>query len=755
MAEKEKLNDEARGRVLAERAWATMQLGRPERAREDADQAVKLAPNHFRTWLVQGLVLAESGETLEAREPFAKAQELAAKEESPDVLIEICAFYLRRRLYNEALDQAEQAVRLAPRSMEALAARATVHEFMLNDQAAQRDAENARVRSEKRHWKARATALMVLARLLAASNDTDNALRRAQEASEAWPDSSECRLLCGYLLLNNAGTERARLEKAEVLAKEVIKKATNLTGGKRLLGLINEASNDNAGKAAQKLKEVLRILKTDARILTVLGELAISEGRLDDVKKRRERAIEVERDVESPEGDFFARASAILGAEISPEAAEDPIKLGLLTKRARTTLEKALFFNPTNVHALTLLGELAIERSDFKEATIYLEKAIKLNPLYAPAHMALAELKSGVGGATSDIRSGQVKSSIKAAKEQLVSDADNVPALIRAEAEADLRPSNRPPGEKEIRGLITVYQKLLTMDPGNSRYIIRQRKLYQALAQIKEVPETEVGPAIESLKKLEEETRANRLRTYETLKPILEGLRAGEASTTNQQWPLVQQSPRLPAAWEALFWGACSEQQSNAAIAALVRLSILSPNRGDLYPKLLTLLRKNPIKDPEQTLAETLKLFSERINMTPDRLTSTLTRALIFSSCALRNTQDAALVEKAEAALRLAIIEQPSLSVAHGLLGTLMLATNRKEDGLKNVLLAYELTARGPYLSLELARIYNELKDYDMTLRLLRQAASQLSKPALEFGDEFKALKDKAPALWKEFKLPE
>jgi tetratricopeptide (TPR) repeat protein/predicted Ser/Thr protein kinase len=752
-AAKEKLEPIAMGEVLAARAYATVKLGRPERAKDDAKKACELAPKSYRAWLSQAVVFSELGDHLGAEKPFKEAKRLAAEVESPEVLIQSCRYLLKRRLYKAALSEANEAKRLAERSMEALSTRALVHEFLLEEQTAKIDADNARVRCEKRHWKSKAIGLKVLARIYATNNEFPKALRYAKESVLAWSDSSECRLLHGYLLLSQDHSDRSTLDQAERLAKEVIKKGTDNVGGKRLLGLVIEASKDSTQRAQQKLKEVLRLRKTDARVLTVLATLAEgNDANDDDIKKFRVKALEVERDVATIEGDFLARAMAIVDRPIVPKDKDsDDIAAGVQIKKARATFEKTLFFNPQNVHALTMLGQLAIERADYKSAKARLDKACALNPLHAPAFLLRLEINSGVRGGGEDFHKEEANKDINHLRKLLKVSGSNIPKILRAKIEIKFRAKSKPVSA-DYKTIIAEYDDLLAFEPGNINLLDRKIKLLNKYrVSLKGKEGRDVDGQIAVVKSKINKIRSSHQKLYKSLEGPIKDLKEGSSRSPAEFWTKVNVSPRFFAPWEALCRAALSTKDFDTSVLALAQLSHLSPAHSDLYPFLFALAKEKGQVNTAQIIKNVKQLFKTKMNLTCSYFLEKTVESLIYTSAAVANNSSQS---QALESIHVALQARPLSPLLHGLKAAVLISQNKNSEALRALELSHTLCEGRPNTSIELARLQQMLGDKDMVMRLLQSAQSSLGKLDPKVIEEFAAIKKEAPETWKNYTLP-
>lgn len=751
MALKEKLSPKGRAQVLAARAIATVQLDKPDRAREDVNEAVKLDPDSYKTWLAQAIVLAEAGDYVAAIQPLRTANKLAKAEMSPEVLLVSARMLMRRRLFRESLKKIDEAVRLAPRSQEARAMRAEVFEFLMEDKRARDEAERVRRQAQKRHWQAKAKALLCLARLYASSNEHGKALKAAREACDAWRESSACQLLHGYLLLHQESPDRAKLEQASKLAKDVIKRGTKSIEGKRLWGLVIEAEQDNTNKAQQKLKEVLRHNKVDPRVLTILAKISSDK---ETATKYRAKSLEAERDVNLPEGDFLARAYEIVNRPLSPTAKEKSIERGREIKRARAALRKSLFYNPTNVHALTLLGQLALENGLYKEADKLLTKACELNPLFAPAFIYRAELHSGAGGNSSDVKSNQVIQAM-AETAKLLNSGDSTAESImrmRISVEAPFNRKRNKTKPEDFKEILDAYTRILEYDPTNLDLLRRKTRLLNNYVSVLPREQmTQVTKELQSLGNLQKTIRTQRIANHKQLQPTLDSLKAGKSASPNEILDLARQTPRLAIAWEALTMAAVKNNDLPLACAALARASLVAPATGDLAPMVLQLATKKSGLNPDQLLKDTLAKVNLGDRGKPDRIMTNVTKSIVFACLAVTKSGS---IRAAEDTINLAIAERPDLPALHILKAAVMVTKKRPEKAQMSLELALTMTANGPYTAIELARVDSSIGDHETAMRLVKLASTKNFDIMPLVEGEFAKTKKDFPEFWKSLGLP-
>lgn len=763
----EGIKDSDRGELLAARAYATVKLGYPTRAIEDAKKACELAPDSFRTWLSQAIVLSELGDHIGADAPFEKAKALAAKEEAPDVLIAKTKYLLKRRLYKEALAEANEAKRLADWSLEALYTRALVHEHLLEEQKAKVDAENAKARCQARHWQSKAKILTVLARIHATSGELNKAIRLAKDASSTWPESSECRLLHGYLLLSQS-SDTGKLDEASRLAVDIIKKGTDTIGGKRLHGLVTEVSKDDLGRAQSKLREVLRLGDPDARVLTVLAGLcAKNESDRKEVNKIRSDALLVERDVSTIEGDYLARAMGIISRPLVPKNKDkEDLEAGKQIKKARATFEKTLFHNPQNVHALTVLGQLALARADVDIAKEFLESACRLNPLHAPAFLARLDINSGNRGELSSVAPSAVEKDLRALKDLLQVGGDTVPTMIRAAAEIKFREKGGKATPADFEEIISQYDLMLRFEPGNMLLLDRKEKLLNEYRRsLKDKGKIDaVSSRTEEVQTLMKKIKSSRSALYENLKGPLKNLREGSARSADEFWQGVRTCPRFFVPWECLARAAILNKDFETGVAALAQLCNLSPSHSDLYPLLLQVAKEKGSFQADTTILKVKSLLKKKAGITADHFLSNTIAAIVNTCDVVANSGSP---DSAESAIRKALKERPLLPLLHGLDAEVLKSKNKLYQARKALELAHTICEGKPNISLELARMHKLLAekdkakkgpklrgDRDMILRLLSAAKKTRGKADPQWATEFATLKKEAPTHWKAYELP-
>ncbi|MDF1665536.1 MAG: hypothetical protein P1V97_27495, partial [Planctomycetota bacterium] len=556
---------------------------------------------------------------------------------------------------------------------------------------------------------------------------------------------------------------------ASRLAVDIIKKGTDNVGGKRLLGLVTEVSKDDLGRAQSKLREVLRLGNADARVLTALAGLCDkNESDRKEVNKFRELALLVERDVSTIEGDFLARAMGIISRPLVPNNKDkEDLEAGKQIKKARATFEKTLFHNPQNVHALTVLGQLALARADVETGKKFLESACSLNPLHAPAFLARLEINSGNRGELSGVVPTAVEKDLAVLKALLQVEDDSVPAMIRAAAEIKFREKGSKATPEDFNEILSKYDLMLSFEPGNMLLLDRKEKLLSEFRRsvIKDKAASKkialrrdaVNAQMKSFKK-------SRPSLYESLKDPLESLRKGSGRSPDEFWTGTRTCPRFFVPWECLARASLLNKDLVGSIAALAQLCNLSPSHSDLYPLLLKLAKEKGSIQAQATIDQVKSILKRKAEMTADHFLSNTIEAIVYTCAVVANN---ASPEKAENAIRKALKERPLLPLLHGLDAAVLQSKDKLYEACKALELAHTICEGRPNITVELARMHRLLAqkdkekkgpklrgDRDMILRLLAMAKRSRGKADPKWATEFAALKKDAPEQWKAYELP-
>jgi predicted Ser/Thr protein kinase len=344
---------EARIELLCTRARTFAEAGDFEKARADAEAAVKLGGPGWQAKACKGELLMRCGLRFDARDAFDAAKE-AAKDHAGPIVARAEAL-LALGLGAEALEDAARGVELDPASLHALVVKSEAEESLLRFKDAQRDAEAVTDRAQPRDWRLNARAERVLARLNGTNQNMKEAHDHAKKANQLDEASTAGKLLLATIELDSQ-FEDLYLDGAEKLFKDVQRVRPRSLEAKRGLGLVLLAKHARTPERAEA--KLVEALDEDARDPWTLGGLArITEdkGAPDKARAMRLRAARAERDVRRREGWFFAvglREMTIAREKTGPAQAEH-------LELARDAYRRAVWQDPLQTQALIGLASIS------------------------------------------------------------------------------------------------------------------------------------------------------------------------------------------------------------------------------------------------------------------------------------------------------------------------------------------------------------------------------------------------------------
>ncbi len=376
---------ELAGEILAERARARLALGETDKALEDARAADAKLAGGWRAKVVLGQVLAALGRAFEAQDALDQAVKAAPQLAGPRIAR--AELLLALRDPEAAWADANTAVSLDPGSLLALVVRAEAEEERLRFPQARRDAESVELQaqSQPRHWRVRARALRVRARIEGTVGNVAEAHQHAKSARAADAWSGDGALLLARLELDPY-FEGQYYDDAENLLKEVQGQRPMSVAAKRGLGLVMlQKYASQPDRALRKFEEALALDPRDpwtlaavARVYEVKAkkETAQADRFAEAAKRHWEKAGRYERDVRRPEGLIYAQA---LEAEQRARASTIKERPALI-EAAQLAYRRAAWLVPTHAHAHTGLASLALLQNAHSRAGSHLARAAEANP---------------------------------------------------------------------------------------------------------------------------------------------------------------------------------------------------------------------------------------------------------------------------------------------------------------------------------------------------------------------------------------
>jgi len=213
-------------------------------------------------------------------------------------------------------------------------------------------------------WAALGLLHDALAKAAAARNDAPRAAKEFQEAIRLDPTRAVYYLDLAQLFLDHETPEPA-----ELVLKNGLERFPKNAEALRLLGLADYAQ----GKNQEALDAFLKAIDADPDAESAYASL---EPLLPDLQQRAPEVI--------------AKLERFSGRR--PESPIGPFLLALIdSEKSEALLRRAIHVAPTFWPAYFELHKILKSQERWEEAAAALEKTVKLNPDFAPAHYALAE----------------------------------------------------------------------------------------------------------------------------------------------------------------------------------------------------------------------------------------------------------------------------------------------------------------------------------------------------------------------------
>jgi len=316
-------------------SMASMQLARkqPALAGDYAKRCVELAPGDPTCHLLLGLVLLENANGM-AVQQFEMASSQAPNDPAPR--LQLAAAYTRMKKWNEAENQFKDALRVSPRSHQAL--------------------EQYAIYLESR-------------------NEPSKAMTLVQQFLAAYPDDATATLLLGSLYSGAKQYDEARQATEHALALD-----PNLAAGYLALGKLDQIRGDR-DRAISDYERALSLQPNGVPLLTLIGNLYLDKSDFTNARKYYDRALALDSD--------FAPALANLAYTEAQQGGELNVALGLAQK-AKSLLP--------NVDAITdTLAWIEYLKGDYDDAVPAFQNCIRKDPGRASYryHLGMALLAEG------------------------------------------------------------------------------------------------------------------------------------------------------------------------------------------------------------------------------------------------------------------------------------------------------------------------------------------------------------------------
>ncbi|MCO5171441.1 MAG: protein kinase [Planctomycetes bacterium] len=365
-----------RARLLVERARTYLEMGEPDKARQDALAAAAAPGADWAAKACLGEVLMRGGDRFAGRDAFAEALALTGHgPASAGPLVARAEALMGAGLFAEALEDARAAVERDPGSLLALVVKAEAEEALLHLKDAARDAEAVTLRTYARDWRLNARAERVLARVHATNGNAKEAHDHARKAHGLDEASSAGRLLLATVQLDPS-FEDQHLETAEGLFKQVLRQRPRSLEAKRGQGLVLLQKHARTPERAQaRLQEAYDEDPRDPWTMAALARV-FEERQPEKARVLRTRAARFERDVRRREGFYFARGlrEEKLARELLGSAQSQHLEL------ARDAYRRTVWLDPLHTQALTGLASLTHFQGSHTRTEALLKRAREVNP---------------------------------------------------------------------------------------------------------------------------------------------------------------------------------------------------------------------------------------------------------------------------------------------------------------------------------------------------------------------------------------
>lgn len=313
--------------------------GKWEKAEGELQKLLNISKTRYRDLPLLGRFYEHTEKWEKAEKTYREAADLAPPEDvSP--LMNLGAFYARRKNYNQALEAFEKAATTKKDNIDIQLAIAQLHfDFRKMDRA--QKVVDGILEKDKGH----VAANFLKGRLSLAKQDFSGALDRFDLVVREWPRNAEAYSFKALALLGQGKGQLA--EKDLVKAVELNPRLVDA----RVLLAERYLQQRNMNLVREQVEWVLKLVPHHVKGLMLRGSLEVLEG-------KRKAAESTFRQV----------------TEVKPDYAPAYVRLGLLyqlAKRdneARKSLKKALEIDPRQIDALGLLVGMHLRKKEFDEA---------------------------------------------------------------------------------------------------------------------------------------------------------------------------------------------------------------------------------------------------------------------------------------------------------------------------------------------------------------------------------------------------
>jgi tetratricopeptide (TPR) repeat protein len=359
--------------ALLKRGNAYMAMNLPEKALADFETVLDIDGSHYMAYLYRGRLHQRMGNPKEALEDFNEAISVDAAR--PDGYLYRGLFYCSERKYERALENFEMAAEKAPGCYEAVIRAGAVKTVMLRYDEARTLFEKVIHAVDKKRGRHRSMAYLHRGHLSRALGKWDDALRDYSKAVSLDP-----RYVDALLARATLHKKRKKLPEARMDADKVLHIQSSHPEGLVLLGEIR-LKMGYPKEAIVLFDRALKLRPDSVRAYAGRGEAYVRCGKIDAARADYEKALALERTVESDAFFFFRKAEEKHEEAVATRKPEP-------YREALTYYARAIDLNPRYTRAYHRKAALYEAWGAFDESIATYSEAIASNPYGLDAYIA-------------------------------------------------------------------------------------------------------------------------------------------------------------------------------------------------------------------------------------------------------------------------------------------------------------------------------------------------------------------------------
>lgn len=379
------------------KADASAGLHQMDQALSEMNAAVGLDPKRADSYVNLGVLeTAQTPDSPQAEASFRKAIELDAKGIQPRLAL--AAFYDHSKRFNEAEQQLQEAIKIAPKDLRARSA--LVRHYVIQGQ---KEAAEKAAKDTKAAFGSDPSGVEFLAKFYLAAHDLKAATDEYRQLTQQFP--KERQIQNAYLdLLMLQGQNEAAAKQADVVLKRFSKDNHALTAKGLLL-----MSQSKSAEARDVLQSVVKADPQNViahyilgNSFKALGDMGQAEAQWHEAARIKPEYLPAQQALAAlalSKKDFASLTQiAKILQERAPNAAEGYEDQAVVdaanndAKSAEAHLERAISLNPRSAMPYVQLGQLRMALHRDAEAQKNLEDALRIDPQQTTALRVLAQI---------------------------------------------------------------------------------------------------------------------------------------------------------------------------------------------------------------------------------------------------------------------------------------------------------------------------------------------------------------------------